>query len=278
MRRRPDREERTMAERAKALIFDLDETLVADIRATREALAAASGTEGLRERHGADPEALAQGVWDAAERLWLGSPEVGYTEAIGMASWEGLWARFEGDDAHLRALGAWAPDYRRAAWRQALAARGAPADDALADALQAAFERERRALHLPFPDTRPALDRLRRDYLLALLTNGAPDLQREKVAGAALGDYFAVVVASGDLGAGKPDPRIYRHTLDLLGVAPGEAAMIGDSRRNDVWGPQRVGICGIWLCREDDPDSGARDAEVRPDAVIRTLDEVESAL
>jgi len=267
-----------MAERATALIFDLDETLVADIRATREALAAAAGRRELRERHGADPDALARSVWDAAEQLWRGSPEVGYTEAIGMASWEGLWAPFTADDPHLRALGAWAPEYRRAAWRRALDALGAPSDEVLADALQGAFERERRALHLPFPDTRPALDLLRRDYRLVLLTNGAPDLQREKVAGAALGEYFAVIVASGDLGAGKPDPRIYRHTLDLLGVAPGEAAMIGDSLRNDVWGPQRVGIRGIWLCRTDDPDSGARDADVRPDAVVRRLDEVESAL
>lgn len=256
------------------LIFDLDETLVEDLRATRESLAAAAGE--LRDRRGADPAALARAVWDAAERRWLASPFVAYTDNIGMASWEGLWARFEGDDPHVRGLREWAPAYRRGAWRDALAARGVPGDAALVDTLQAAFERERRARHILFADTLPALERLKGRYRLALLTNGASDLQREKVAGAHLGDYFDVLAASGDIAAGKPNPRIYAHTLDLLGAATSEAAMIGDSLRNDVWGPQRAGIRGIWL-RRDGREPAARDADVRPDAVIATLDEVESA-
>jgi putative hydrolase of the HAD superfamily len=258
-----------------ALIFDLDETLVEDQRATRESLAAAVG--GLRDRRDADPEALARAVWDAAQRRWLASPFAAYTDNIGMSSWEGLWARYDGDDPNVRGMREWAPAYRRGAWRDALAAHSFPADDELADTLQAAFERDRRARHILFADALPALERLKLRYRLALLTNGESDLQREKVAGARLGDYFDVVVASGDIAAGKPKPRIYAHTLGLLGVAAGEAAMIGDSLRNDVWGPQRVGIRGIWLQR-DGRGPAARDADVRPDALIATLDEVEGAL
>ncbi len=258
-----------------ALIFDLDETLVEDQRATREALAAA--TSGLRDRHGADPSTLAHTLWDVAERRWLASPFVAYTTNIGMASWEGLWARFEGDSPEVRGLRDWAPAYRLGVWNDALAAHGIPSDDALAGALQAAFERERRALHILFADALPALERLAGQYRLALLTNGASDLQREKVAGARLGQYFDVVVASGDIATGKPHPRIYAHTLDLLGVASGEAAMIGDSLRNDVEGPQRAGLRAIWLCRDGD-EREAQDSGVRPDATITTLSEVEAAL
>ena len=117
-----------------------------------------------------------------------------YAATIGMASWEALWARFDGDDPHVRKLRAWAPTFRRQAWRDALAAQGVlTADEALLDHLQASFEAARRATHLLFPDALPALELLRSRYRLALLTNGDSGLQREKVAGAHLGDSFDVL-------------------------------------------------------------------------------------
>ncbi len=246
--------------RAAALIFDLDETLVADKLATWRSLAAAARRE-LTSPESAESaldvadsarmaEALTDAVWQAADALWSASPHARYAEAIGMASWEALWARFDGEQPEVRALRAWAPDYRRQTWREALAARELRADDACADRLQAAFLDERRALHILFPDALPALQRLRQRYRLALLTNGDSGLQREKVAGARLGDYFEVMVASGDIGVGKPDPRIYTYTLAQLGVAPGAALMIGDNPINDVAGAQAVGMRGIWLDRE----------------------------
>jgi putative hydrolase of the HAD superfamily len=273
--------------RATALIFDLDETLVADQEATRRALIAAARAGNARfGLASAPPEALADALWDAAERLWRAGPQAAYVEAIGMASWEGLWARFSRDELPIPALRAWAPYYRRSAWRAALTAQGVATDaldDALLDGLQAVFVSERRALHLPFPDAMPALSRLRDRYRLALLTNGDSELQREKVAGANLGGYFDTVVASGDLGQGKPDPRIYAHTLAALGAGADETIMIGDSPRNDVWGAQRAGMRAVWLRRaahegEHDGRDPARDADVRPAATIRSLAELDDAL
>jgi len=260
-----------------ALLFDLDETLVADQRATRQALRTSCAL--AEERRGIAAMSLAGTLWDAAERLWLASPHAAYAREVGIASWEALWADFAGEEPTLHALAEWTPGYRRRAWREALETYDV-ADDTLADALQAAFLVERRALHILFPDALPALERLRGRLRLALLTNGASDLQREKVAGAALGGYFDVVVASGDLGIGKPDPRIYRHTLTLLDVAPTAAAMLGDSLRNDVWGPQQVGMHGIWLRRDREKDRETHDVDpaIHPDAVIRTLDELDDLL
>lgn len=255
--------------RTKALIFDLDETLVADQEATRRALAAAGRTE-YGDSTAISPDELARAVWQTSSTLWLASPHARYAEEIGMASWEALWARFDGERPEVRALAAWAPGYRRRAWREALAAQGVAApDDALTDRLQASFLAERRATRILFPDAVPALERLRGPYRLAILTNGESGLQREKVAGARLGEFFEVVVASGDIGAGKPDPRIYAHTLAALGVAPDEAVMIGDNPINDVAGAQRAGMRGIWLNRDGawgNPPEG-----VRPDAVIASL-------
>jgi len=261
---------------AKALIFDLDETLMADQEATRRSLAGATRTE-LGDASGASPEDLARAVWETSSALWVASPHLSYAEAIGLSSWEALWARFDGDRPEVRALAAWAPGYRRQSWHAALASLGRDAaDDSLLDRLQATFLADRRATHILFPDAVPALERLRGPYRLAILTNGDAGLQREKVSGARLDDYFAVVVASGDIGAGKPDPRIYAHTLAALGIAPDEAVMIGDNPINDVAGAQEAGMRGVWLNR--DGSLGAPPAGVRPDATIASLAELDAAL
>jgi FMN phosphatase YigB (HAD superfamily) len=46
------------------------------------------------------------------------------------------------------------------------------------------------------------LRRLRDRFRVGLVTNGAPDLQRRKVAVTGLREHFDAVVASGDIGVG----------------------------------------------------------------------------
>jgi putative hydrolase of the HAD superfamily len=55
---------------------------------------------------------------------------------------------------------------------------------------------------------------------------------------------FDAVVISGEVGMRKPEPDIYRHTLDLLGRAPGEAVFVDDLEAN-VRGAAAVGIIGV---------------------------------
>lgn len=58
-----------------------------------------------------------------------------------------------------------------------------------------------------------------------------------------------------ELGATKPDPRIYQATCTMVGVKPGDGVgenrviMVGDSLRCDCHGPRAVGITGIHLDR-----------------------------
>jgi HAD superfamily hydrolase (TIGR01549 family) len=57
-------------------------------------------------------------------------------------------------------------------------------------------------------------------------------------------------VSSGVHGKVKPSPSIFKAVLELLGVAPSEAVMIGDSPEDDVAGAEAVGIRGLLLDRE----------------------------
>ena len=255
-----------------AILFDLDDTLVVEEPAAAAAFLATA--EVAAERHDLDADALARSARSRARDLWRAGPAYEYGEAtLGMSSWEALWCRWEGDGAEVRMAREWAAGYRGEAWRIALADHGV-ADIALAEELGERFGVERRLRHRAFDDARPALDHLRRTHALALVTNGASCLQREKLAGSGLSeDDFDVVVISGDLGVGKPEPAIFVHTLSQLGVTADRAVMIGDSMERDIDGAAALGIRGIWLNRD-----GAAAPSANGHLQISTLADVAGAI
>jgi len=104
---------------------------------------------------------------------------------------------------------------------------------------------------------------------LALLTNGGGHAQRSKVTRFGLTDLFDVILIEGEVGFGKPDPRIYLKALDEVGVAPTGAWMVGDNLEWDVVGPKRQGITGIWVDARGRGLSALH--SVRPDRIIRRL-------
>lgn len=107
---------------------------------------------------------------------------------------------------------------------------------------------------------------------LALLTNGAAAPQRSKVERFRLGELFDAVLIEGELGFGKPDPRVYERALVDLAVEPAGTWMVGDNHEWDVAAPQRLGIFGIWVDRWG---TGPRpDWPVSPGRVIHRLAEL----
>ena len=255
----------------RSILFDLDDTLVIEMASAEAAFLATC--ERAREQHGIDPETLHQAVRYHAHELWRSSDTITYCRAIGISSWEGLWARFLGDYPNLKCLRTWAPTYRREAWSRALADYGVN-DLAFAEQLAAIFLAERRARHVVFSDVETNLTNLREIYQLALVTNGAPDLQREKIQGAKLAQYFDAILISGEVGIGKPEPRIFMLALEAVAASPSETVMVGDSLARDILGAQHVGLKGIWLNRS------GRDAtnEITPDAHITSLSQLHQTL
>ncbi len=66
---------------------------------------------------------------------------------------------------------------------------------------------------------------------------------------------FDAEVFSSRVGMSKPDPRIYLHCCELLGVEPHEAVFVGDGANDELGGAQRVGMNAILIHRpgEDPP-------------------------
>lgn len=247
----------------ETVLFDLDETLIEE-EASNDASALAACAI-ARQRHGLDVDLILSALRTRSIELWRAGPAVQYCRDIGVSSREGLWGAFAGDEPNLKILREWIPGYRVAAWSRALDDLGID-DGALARELADLFLADRRRRHVVFPESRAVLDALHHRVKLGMITNGAPDIQREKIAGSDLAAYFDTIVVSGEEGFGKPKPEIFRLTIDRLDADESSAVMIGDSLARDVAGAASVGIKSIWvnrLGRKRGDGFPAPDAEVR---------------
>ncbi len=111
------------------------------------------------------------------------------------------------------------------------------------------------------PDIGPTLERLRAEGLVlgivcdAGFTGGA--ILREFLAGKGLLEHFSGWGFSDEVGAYKPDPRIFEAALAMLDAEPADTIHIGDLRRTDVAGARAIGMRSIrYRGLADDPDPG----------------------
>jgi putative hydrolase of the HAD superfamily len=63
----------------------------------------------------------------------------------------------------------------------------------------------------------------------------------------AFAGLFDAEVFSSSFGLSKPDPRIYLHCCELLGVEPPEAVFVGDGANDELAGAARVGMRAILI-------------------------------
>jgi putative hydrolase of the HAD superfamily len=254
----------------RAVIFDLDDTLILDEAATRAAFAEAAKKAG---NHGADIREYHATTQRLAAELWKSSEHHEFCERIGINDAECLWGEFGNQTPELRALGSWAHKFRLEVFDRALREQGIDNAEAAAEAAKCFVSTRIKESRL-LPDALETLARLQPGYRLGMLTNGAPDLQRDKIQRAALESFFHTIVVSGDHPVGKPDPAIFHHLLRKLEVKPQEALMVGNSVARDVQGAKNAGIPAVWL-----HIPGAEEpANCEPDFTINSLGDLPALL
>ncbi len=94
-----------------------------------------------------------------------------------------------------------------------------------------------------------ALDRLRAAGLRIALVSDAGADDVEGWDRSPLCRRFDVEVFSYKVGVRKPDPRIYRHALDELGVAPEDAMFVGDGGSDEHRGARAAGVQSVLVTR-----------------------------
>ncbi len=84
---------------------------------------------------------------------------------------------------------------------------------------------------------------------LAIITNNMVSEQWPKLEQLDLTRHFEVVSISEEVGASKPDRKIFDVTLDRLSLNVDEVVMVGDSLTSDIAGAIYIGMQCVWLDR-----------------------------
>ncbi|MCU1577686.1 MAG: hydrolase [Leifsonia sp.] len=224
----------------RVVLFDLDDTLFA---------------------HRA---AVARGI-EAHMRV-VGHPFGTMDTASAVAFWHEL------EERHYHAYLAGELDFegqRRARARDFAARHGLSLDDDAAGAWFASYFEHYIDAWTLHQDTLPTLDALQAaipGVRFGIITNGDLAFQLRKIERVGLADRMEHVIASGAVGHVKPEAEIFLHACAVFGVAPDEAAYVGDRLVTDAGGAARAGLTGVWLNRSgaqfSPADPGIRDARI----------------
>jgi HAD superfamily hydrolase (TIGR01549 family) len=229
----------------RGVFFDLDNTLIDDDASTRRSIAATCAD-------------LARRVPDLPQQA-LG--EAYYWTAIEV--WESVdLSRRSGGEQPVTGL-----EFRSVCWRRALATIGVTEEAVVEEAVAryAGYRNEHLAF---FPETEEVLAALRGRLKTGVITNGTADTHRRKLQVLGLEERVDVCVVAGEVRLSKPDPAIFLHASDQLGLTAGECLMVGDNLVSDIGGAKAAGMGAVWLNRSCRPIP--HDAP-RPDLIIPDL-------
>ena len=111
-------------------------------------------------------------------------------------------------------------------------------------------------------------------YGLGILANQPPEI-RERLEADGLLKFFGVVVISEEVGASKPNKRIFEIAFERAGAEPGDCWFVGDRVGNDIIPAKKMGMKTIRLrvgC--DHSHDEAKSPEEKADHEVKTLAEM----
>ncbi|MEO0082739.1 MAG: HAD-IA family hydrolase [candidate division WOR-3 bacterium] len=110
-----------------------------------------------------------------------------------------------------------------------------------------AYRRAREGVMVAYPHVSLALTRLVRMGLRLGVVSDAPRLQAwMRLVSLSIDNFFDAVVTYDDTGKRKPDPAPFQKALELLAVEPHEAVMVGDWAERDIVGAKEIGMCTVF--------------------------------
>ncbi len=127
-----------------------------------------------------------------------------------------------------------------------------------------------------FPGSLELLKMIRQaEIKLGMMTNGEAKMQRRKIEQFALAPYFDVIQIEGEAGIGKPEIEAYRMILDSLGTTADQTWIVGDNLEWEVIVPQQLGMTAIWhnYYQKEIPNPG-----IVPDRTLSVIAELAAVL
>lgn len=141
--------------------------------------------------------------------------------------------------------------------------------DAFIDEAFEVFDLFRNRVEL-FPDVIPALQQLSERFSIVAVTNGNANLETIGIR-----HLFTDVVSAVEVGAAKPQRRIFDEAVRRAGVSAVETLHVGDHPECDIAGAQAAGLSTAWMNRTGGPWPEHLAA---PDAIVATVSELHAIL
>ncbi len=117
------------------------------------------------------------------------------------------------------------------------------------------------------------LKRIKARYRLGIVSNFYGNLGT-LLEEAGLIEFLDVVVDSNRVGSQKPDPKIFRHALEQLGLPAHQVIFVGDSYERDMIPSRELGMKTVWLKGPNQATVGAEEVDV----CISSLSELEALI
>jgi putative hydrolase of the HAD superfamily len=108
----------------------------------------------------------------------------------------------------------------------------------------------------PYPDVLPALAELRDHGVTLVIASNWDCSLPDWLMPTGITELVDGVVTSAEVGAPKPDPRVFERALAIAGVAPAKALHVGDKVDNDIEGAAAAGVRGVLVQRGGEPPEG----------------------
>lgn len=90
---------------------------------------------------------------------------------------------------------------------------------------------------------------LRGKVHLGMITNGRSDVQRGEIDALGIEEHFDTIIVSGEVGARKPERRIFELAASAADCGPERAMFVGDDPAIDVGGATNAGWTAVWVNR-----------------------------
>ncbi len=219
----------------KALFLDMDETLCDTLGANEQARLLLARSASQRFGSAFDGQQFAAAYVRGIYREWSDAQRARYMPIIEQES-EGA--------------------FRLQLLRDLLSEQGVgEVDDAVIQAMQDQFDRDRLAAFDFYPGIAAFLAQARQLFTLVVITNGPEFSQIPKVEAVKLAEHVDHIIIGGQEPAQKPARSIFDKALKLANCEAHEAIHIGDSLAADIAGAHGSGITSVWIQHQQPLDA-----------------------
>lgn len=141
--------------------------------------------------------------------------------------------------------------------------------------LNAAFLSEVTNISTPLDGAESLLNTLKGKSKLGVISNGFAEMQRVRIERLGFQDHFHFVITSEQVGAAKPDSKIFLHAFETMKHPPRDKIlMVGDALDADILGGINAGIDTCWLNPHKKPST----ENIAPHFEVASLKELQDLL